>query len=180
MVSAVVMFLMCLLFTGYKVAYFFWVPLLPILFAVWVMRARTEVGPEGITAVYLFKGKVTVPWDELRGIRFNRGGRAFAARGSGQAPKSFREDRAQNVYLPGVTFQLLPALSEASGGRIPDPIAASAEATKDSVTTVNRDGYAVMKTAEEAATEANAKAVAEEIRRRQEAGTYPATPESDA
>ena len=55
LIGAIVMFLIFLIFVGYKPAYLFWVLIFPILFAVWVLRARTEISPTGITARYLFR-----------------------------------------------------------------------------------------------------------------------------
>ena len=65
LIGAIVMFLIFLIFVGYKPAYLFWVLIFPILFAVWVLRARTEISPTGITARYLFRSSRTLSWDCL-------------------------------------------------------------------------------------------------------------------
>lgn len=127
------MFLICLIFTGYKVEWFFWVPLVPILFIVWVLRARTIVGGSGIEAKYLFRRSQSVAWDDFQSIRFSKRGRAFAA----------RQDDTQ-FWLPGVTFNSLVALHEASDGRIPDPVTPGRMAAQDKVQVVHKDGYAVL------------------------------------
>ena len=51
--------------------------------------------------------------------------------------------------LPAVTFNDLPALSEASRGRIPDALTAGREAADDMITIVRRDGSERLVTREE-------------------------------
>lgn len=80
------------------------------------MRVRTVVGPEGIVARATFK-TTNLKWDELDGLRFPKRGWARA-----------RLTDGSEVALPVVTFGRLPQLSEASGGRIPDPYAAAQRA----------------------------------------------------
>ena len=127
------MFLICLLFTGYKVAWFFWVPLVPLVFILWTLRVRTTVTDKAITTRYLFRAGKTMQWEDFRALRFNRAGRAYAV------------DKQENSFwLPGTTFNSLIDLHKVSGGRIPDPVTPAREATEDKVQVVNKDGYAVL------------------------------------
>ena len=131
--AAFVMFLICLLFTGYNVKWFFWVPLLPLLFIVWVLRVRTVVGPQGISTRYLLRKSGRLDWEDFQAIRFNKSGKGFAT--------STKENM---LWLPGVSFNSLATLSEASDGRIPDPVTAGRRATQEKVQVVHKDGYAVL------------------------------------
>ena len=124
--GGIIMFLICLLFTGYKVAWFFWVPLVPLVFILWTLRVRT-------TTRYLFRAVKTMQWEDFRALRFNRAGRAYAV-----------DNQENSFWLPGVTFNSLASLSSASGGRIPDPVTPARTATDDKVQVVNKDGYAVL------------------------------------
>lgn len=131
--GGIIMFLICLLFTGYKVAWFFWVPLVPLVFIVWTLRVRTTVTTKAITTRYLFRAGKTMQWEDFRALRFNRAGRAYAV-----------DNQENSFWLPGVTFNSLASLSSASGGRIPDPVTPARTATDDKVQVVNKDGYAVL------------------------------------
>lgn len=179
LIGAIVMFLIFLIFVGYKPAYLFWVLIFPILFAVWVLRARTEISPAGVTARYLFRSSRTLSWEDFSGIQFSRGGRAYAVPTvpnqettdqAAQRTRTSRPNRKRDtISLPGVTFNNLPKLAKASGGLIPDPVTPGRHRDDDELTTVNRDGYAVIKTHEEATREHNAKLIAAEIERRRSA-----------
>jgi hypothetical protein len=83
--------------------------LIPALASALVMRLRTTADRSGVTARRLF-GSQTIPWDDIDGLRFGRGSWAVARR---------RDD--SEVTLPAVTFATLPQLTEASGGRVPNP-----------------------------------------------------------
>ncbi|RAV33043.1 PH domain-containing protein [Corynebacterium heidelbergense] len=155
--AAGVMFLICLMFTGYNVRWFFWVPLLPLLFIVWIMRVRTHVDNRGITAVTLFRGRKTMPWNEFSAIRFNRGGRAYAAGANDTT-----------MWLPGVTFNSLVELNEKTRGRIPDPVTPARERAENMVQVVNKDGNAVLMDREEYA-------AYEKQRREEYSATHPTT-----
>ena len=48
------------------------------------------------------------------------------------------------LWLPGVSFNSLATLSEASDGRLPDPVTAGRRATQEKVQVVHKDGYAVL------------------------------------
>lgn len=128
-----VMFLICLLFTGYKVAWFFWVPLVPLVFILWTLWVRTTVTDKAITTRYLFRAGKTMQWEDFRALRFNRAGRAYAV-----------DNHENTIWLPGVTFNSLIDLHKVSGGRIPDPVSPARAATDDKVQVVNKDGYAVL------------------------------------
>ncbi|WP_426705298.1 PH domain-containing protein [Corynebacterium auriscanis] len=131
--AAFVMFLICLMFTGYNVKWFFWVPILPLLFIVWVLRVRTVVGSQGISTRYLLKKSGQMEWENFKSIRFNKAGKGFAT--------SHNDDM---MWLPGVSFNSLATLSEATDGRIPDPVTAGRRATQEKVQVVHKDGYAVL------------------------------------
>lgn len=133
-----VMFLISLIFTGYNVSAFFWIPLLPLLFIVWVIKAGTRVDGKGITAKPLIRPSKTVTWQDFQGIRFNKAGKAYAA----------ATDDSQ-FWLPGITFNSLPALAEATAGRIPDPLTPARLDIHNKVQVVNRDGSAVLMDSED-------------------------------
>jgi hypothetical protein len=82
--------------------------LLPLLAAVWLLRVRTVIGPDGIRSVRA-AGADTIAWDDLSGIRLARNGAVHAV----------RTDDSE-VRLPAVTLSQLPRVATASGGRIPD------------------------------------------------------------
>lgn len=133
-----VMFLISLIFTGYNVTAFFWIPLLPLLFIVWVIKAETRVDEQGITAKPLIRPSKTVAWQDFQGIRFNKAGKAYAA----------AKDDSQ-FWLPGITFNSLPALAEATAGRIPDPLTPARLDIHNKVQVVHRDGSAVLMDSED-------------------------------
>lgn len=113
---------------------FAWTLIIPFLVAAWIVRVRTVVGPDGIVARSTFS-TTTLKWDSLEGIRFPKRGWARAGLTDGS-----------EVALPVVTFGRLPQLSEASGGRIPDPYAAArkaeaeAQAERDHAETTGNTG----------------------------------------
>lgn len=117
--------------------YLAWLLLIPILFIVWVLRARTVVDTEGVDIRYAFRGGKKVAWDEVAGVGF-KGSRALLT----------TRDRTEHA-MPGVTFNSLPTLAEASNGRIPDVITAAHEAADEKVTIVHRDGQQVLMSKEE-------------------------------
>lgn len=89
-----------------------WVALLlviPIVLSVYVVRSRTEADRETVTARFL-RGSRTVRWDDIAGLRFGKGSAAHAHLKDGS-----------DLRLPAVTFATLPLLTEASGGRVPNP-----------------------------------------------------------
>ncbi|EUA90418.1 PH domain-containing protein [Mycobacterium ulcerans] len=83
--------------------------LLPVLVSALIIRVRTVAGENGVTARTLL-GSTTVAWDDIEGLRFNRGSWARAQLRNGG-----------ELRLPAVTFATLPQLTEASSGRVPNP-----------------------------------------------------------
>lgn len=91
-----------------------WVALLlivPIGLFVYVARTRTVADLDTVTARTLL-GSETMRWDDVDGLRFGRGSSAYAHLKDGR-----------DVRLPAVTFATLPLLTDASGGRVPNPYA---------------------------------------------------------
>lgn len=107
------------------------------LFIFWVLRAGTVVDATGISLRYAFRANLTVSWEDLAGVGF-RGARALATTKSGE-----------EHLMPGVSFNSLPRLSEASQGRIPDALTAGQQAADEKVTLIHRDGEQVLITQEE-------------------------------
>ncbi|WP_293770818.1 PH domain-containing protein [uncultured Corynebacterium sp.] len=114
-----------------------WILLAPAAMVYWVLRARTTVSEDGIDVRYAFRGGRHIDWDGFAGIGF-KGAHAFAATTDGA-----------NITLPGVTFNSLPQLAEASRGRIPDALTAGQEAADEKVVVIHRDGHQVLLTKEE-------------------------------
>ena len=82
---------------------------IPVLLSVGIERLRTIAGADGVTARGLISS-TTLPWAEVEGLRFTRSAWARACRPGGR-----------ELVLPAVTFATLPRLTEASGGRVPNP-----------------------------------------------------------
>ncbi len=135
--AALIMTGISLLVVGVAPLYLFWILAFPILFIVWVVRSRTIVDREGIHLHYAFRGNQHISWDNLSGIGF-RGSRALATTGEGR-----------EFMMPGVTFNSLPRLSEASQGRIPDALTAGRKAADEKVVVIHRDGEQILITKEE-------------------------------
>jgi hypothetical protein len=83
--------------------------LIPALVSIAIVRLRTVADRDAVTARSLLSTK-TVPWSQIEGLRFTRGGWARACGAGGDA-----------LLLPGVTFATLPRLTAASAGRVPNP-----------------------------------------------------------
>jgi hypothetical protein len=89
-----------------------WVALLlviPVILSALIIRYRTVADHDTVTARTLL-GSETVAWDDIDGLRFDKGSWALAQRKDGT-----------ELRLPAVTFSTLPSLTEASGGRVPNP-----------------------------------------------------------
>jgi Bacterial PH domain len=89
-----------------------WVALLlviPIMLSVAIVRYRTVADRDTVTVRSLL-GSTTVTWADIDGLRFGKGSWAFAQLKDGG-----------DLRLPAVTFATLPLLTEASGGRVPNP-----------------------------------------------------------
>ncbi len=82
---------------------------IPMAGSVAIQRLRTIAGPDTVTARGL-RSSTTMPWGEIDGLRFTRGGWARAKRPVGG-----------DVVLPAVTFATLPVLARVSGGKVPNP-----------------------------------------------------------
>jgi hypothetical protein len=82
---------------------------IPLLLSALIVRLRTVADSQGVTARTLL-GSRAVRWDEIDGLRFNRGSWARARLKSGA-----------ELRLPAVTFATLPQLTEVSSGRVPNP-----------------------------------------------------------
>jgi hypothetical protein len=83
--------------------------IVPVVASVAIERLRTTADREAVTARGLLTSQ-TVPWPQIEGLKFTRGGWARACRPGGD-----------EVLLPAVTFTTLPRLTAASGGLVPNP-----------------------------------------------------------
>ncbi len=82
---------------------------IPVMLSVSIIRYRTVADRDTVTARTLL-GSETVAWDDIEGLRFDRGSWACAHRKDGT-----------ELRLPAVTFATLPLLTEVSEGRVPNP-----------------------------------------------------------
>jgi Bacterial PH domain len=85
--------------------------IIPVLLSALIVRLRTQADDTGITVRTLL-GSQSTRWEDIDGLRFNRGSWARA---------QLRDGR--QVRLPAVTFATLPQLTQASAGRVPNPYA---------------------------------------------------------
>ena len=90
-----------------------WMLIIPILLCWWVARVRTTVTLDEIH-VRTATGSSTIPWSQVQGVHF-------------PTPRLFGISWARavladetRVALPAVTWQQIPELSRASGGKFPD------------------------------------------------------------
>jgi Bacterial PH domain len=84
---------------------------IPVAVSVMIVRYRTVADQHTVTA-RTFLGSEKLAWDDVEGLRFGKGSWAWARRKDGT-----------ELRLPAVTFATLPLLTEASGGRVPNPYA---------------------------------------------------------
>ncbi len=89
--------------------------LVPLILALWLVRTRTVVGPETLTA-YRVWGARRISWSDLAGLRVDDRSRIWAVLSSGD-----------EVGLPTVRVRHLPVLAAISGGRLPVPLAETGE-----------------------------------------------------
>ncbi|HEX2212855.1 MAG TPA: PH domain-containing protein [Mycobacterium sp.] len=82
---------------------------IPIMLSAYIVRNRTVADRDTVTARSLLDSE-TVRWDDVDGLRFDKGSSAHAQLKDGR-----------DLRLPAVTFATLPLLAEASGGRVPNP-----------------------------------------------------------
>ncbi len=85
--------------------------IIPVLLAALIVRLRTQADDTEVTVRTLL-GSQSVRWENIDGLRFNRGSWARAQ----------LKDGGQ-LRLPAVTFATLPQLTRASAGRVPNPYA---------------------------------------------------------
>jgi hypothetical protein len=82
---------------------------IPVVLSASIIRLRTVADGQGVTVRTLL-GSQSARWEDIDGLRFNRGSWARARLKSGA-----------ELRLPAVTFTTLPLLTEASSGRVPNP-----------------------------------------------------------
>ena len=131
------MAMVCIIMAGWNPLLLGWTVLIPALWIYWVLRGKTTVGEKGIAIRYAFKGRKTISWDNFEGIGF-QGSKAFAETSTGTKHN-----------LPGVTFNSLPGLYDASRGRIPDALSEGKAAADEKVVIVHRDGQQILMDKEE-------------------------------
>jgi hypothetical protein len=84
---------------------------IPVILSALIIRYRTVADQDTVTARTLL-GSQTVAWNDVDGLRFGKGSWALAQCKGGT-----------ELRLPAVTFSTVPLLTEASGGRVPNPYA---------------------------------------------------------
>ncbi len=82
---------------------------IPAFLSASVVRLRTVADRDTVTVRSLVDSR-TVKWDDIEGLRFDKGSWARAQLTDGG-----------ELRLPAVTFATLPRLTEASAGRVPNP-----------------------------------------------------------
>jgi hypothetical protein len=85
--------------------------IIPVLLSALIVRLHTQADDTGVTVRTLL-GSRSVRWEDIDGLRFNRGSWARAQLKDGR-----------QLRLPAVTFATLPQLTRASAGRVPNPYA---------------------------------------------------------
>lgn len=88
-----------------------WLLLLPIVAAAWVLRVQTTVDDDGLRLRGLIRSR-SLPWSQIKGVRFPKRGFARAVLTDGS-----------EATLPAVGFDRLGELARHSRGHIPDPYA---------------------------------------------------------
>ena len=88
-----------------------WLFAVPLLLALWVLRAGVDVSPGGVV-IRALAGSRRLPWSEVAGLRIGRRGEVSVVTAGGGA-----------LRLPAVRARHLPLIAAASGGRVPDPAA---------------------------------------------------------
>ena len=89
--------------------------LVPLGVALWLVRTRTVVDRDTMVA-HRVLGSRRITWSELHGLRIDDRSRVWAVLHDGE-----------EVGLPAVRARDLPLLAALSGGRLPDPLAASGD-----------------------------------------------------
>lgn len=171
LLAAAVITAVFVLMIGHAPLYLFWILIFPLAFIYWVLRARTEVSEAGIDVRYAFRGNRSFSWDEIAGVAFKRARAVVVTQDN--------EERS----LPGVTFNSLPLLQEASRGRIPDALTAGRAAVDEKVVVYDRDGVSTLLDREEYARRQATKTdqpVAEAAIADQQTSAAPDTPDTDS
>jgi hypothetical protein len=106
---AVAFFLVCLLAVVLAATWTTPLLVIPVVLSAFIIRLRTVADRDTVTARRLLRSD-TVDWDDIEGLRFNKGSWARAQLKDGR-----------EMLLPAVTFATLPQLTEASAGRVPNP-----------------------------------------------------------
>jgi hypothetical protein len=99
---------------GLLIPVFTWPPtapllIIPVVLSALIFRLRTQADEDGVTVRTLL-GSRALRWEDIDGLRFTKGSWARAQLKNGG-----------QLRLPAVTFATLPQLTEASGGRVPNP-----------------------------------------------------------
>lgn len=82
---------------------------IPVILSACIIRLRTVADADTVTARRLL-GSMTVRWEDIDGLRFDK--RSWA--------RAHLKD-GRDLQLPAVTFATLPLLTEVSAGRVPNP-----------------------------------------------------------
>lgn len=98
----------CAIPVAFGAPYLWLIYLLPVGIVAWTLRTRTVVDAEGMRVRRLVGGR-HLSWDAVGGLRVDRRNTVHAVLTAGG-----------EVTLPAVHVRDLPALSVASGGRLPD------------------------------------------------------------
>lgn len=89
--------------------------LVPLGVGIWLVRTRTVVDRDTVVA-HRVVGSRRITWSDLHGLRIDDRSRVWAVLHDGE-----------EVGLPAVRARDLPLLAALSGGRLPDPLAASGD-----------------------------------------------------
>jgi hypothetical protein len=89
--------------------------LAPLGVAIWLVRTRTVVDRDTMVAHRVVSSR-RIDWSDLHGLRIDARSRVWAVLHGGE-----------EVRLPAVRARDLPLLAALSGGRLPNPLAASGE-----------------------------------------------------
>ena len=98
----------CAIPVAFGAPYLWLIYVVPVAIVVWTLRTRTVVDADGMRVRRLVGGR-HVAWDTVGGLRVDRRNSVHAVLNGGG-----------EVTLPAVHVRDLPALAEASGGRLPD------------------------------------------------------------
>ena len=106
---AVFAFAICLTTLTAASPWFLLVLVVPVVIAAWVLRTGFDIDGEAVTVRSLL-GRRRVPWTEVAGVRVG-----------GNADLWLVTTRGTELRLPAVRARDLPAIGQASEGRIPVP-----------------------------------------------------------